>query len=340
MSQGTFPILLTSVGRRCELVGIFADSIRRIGMTPLIVGVDSSPLAPALHFCDEAVLVPAVDDPSYPDALLELVDRFGVRLVVPLIDTELALQADLRPRIEALGAVSLISSPEVIAITADKYETWRFFSENGIPSPQVCLPGEDASQLGLPVIVKPRFGSSSKHVFRCDTEQDRDERLQTVRNPIAQELARGKELTLDVLADLDGRPLNVVVRERIKTRAGESIIGATIERPDVVEWTERVTETLRPRGPITVQCFSGDDDQLLFTEVNARLGGGYPLADAAGAAYPELVVRMCLGEQIAPKHGEYRVGLAMSRYDRSVIFDLEAGTASPDSTTSEVADRP
>jgi carbamoyl-phosphate synthase large subunit len=330
-----FTVLLTSVGRRSELVDIARASIAALGLEPYLIGANASPLAPALHFCDEAVAVPTVDDPAYPAAIESLIRDRGVRLVVPLIDTELQLHADQRERFEAAGAVSLISAPEVIRRTQDKYETYRFFRDAGIPAPAAALPGEPADVLGLPVVVKPRRGSSSEDVFFCTTAEERDARLSAIRDPMAQQLALGTEFTMDVLTDLDGRLVNVVVRERIKTRGGESIIGVTVARPDLWEWTARICAAMPFRGPVTIQCFDDGAGTVLFTEINARFGGGYPLADAAGADYVGLVARMCLGEAVAPRIGTYRTGLAMSRYDRSVYFDLAEGAAASDSWTSE-----
>jgi hypothetical protein len=47
---------------------------------------------------------------------------------------------------------------------------------------------------------------------------------------------------------------------------------------------------------------------------------------------------MCLGENIEPRLGAHRIGLAMSRYDRSVFYDIAEGTAAPSSVTSEEPD--
>lgn len=336
-----FPILFTSVGRRCELVGLFGAAARRLGLEPVLVGANASPLAPALHFCDVAEIVPPVDDPTYPDVLVGLVARHGARLIVPLIDTELEIHAAARGRLEAAGAVALICPERAVAIAADKYETWRFFTRAGVPAPAAALAGAGAPDdigfdIGLPAVVKPRSGSASKDVHVVRTVEERDMRLATVPDAMIQELAGGVELTLDVLTDLDGRLVNVVVRERIATRGGESSIGVTVARPDVWEWTERIVEALSPRGPITVQCFwDAESETLVFTEVNCRFGGGYPLADAAGADYPGLVIEMCVGRAVEPRLGQYRAGLAMSRYDRSVFFAIGDGSSCPASWASE-----
>jgi carbamoyl-phosphate synthase large subunit len=338
VASDTFCVLFTSVGRRSELVDLFRASAKRLGLDPVIVGANASPLAPALHFCDVAEIVPLVDDPAYETALLDIIRRHRARLVVPLIDTELGLHARMAEGMRSLGATPLISSPAAVAVAADKFDTWRFFSENGIPAPAAVAlpaPADAIDGVGLPAVVKPRRGSASQDVHVVGSPAERDDiALRLAGDGMVQELATGPELTLDVLCDLDGALINVVVRERIATRGGESTIGVTVARPDVWEAVGRIVSALKPAGPITIQCFS-DVGRLAFTEINARFGGGYPLAEAAGARYPELVLRMCLGESVEPRVGSYEPGVAMSRYDRSVFFAFDDGAGSPAAWTSE-----
>lgn len=51
-------LLFTSVGRRVELLRIFNDSYRKLGIEGRIIGTDIDPLAPALQLLDRSYLVP------------------------------------------------------------------------------------------------------------------------------------------------------------------------------------------------------------------------------------------------------------------------------------------
>ena len=64
-----------------------------------------------------------------------------------------------------------------------------------------------------------------------------------------------------------------------------------------------------------------------MTDINTRFGGAFPLPLAAGSRYPELVLRMALGERIEPHVGRFQAGVAMTRYfDAVTLADPPAGT--------------
>jgi len=121
------------------------------------------------------------------------------------------------------------------------------------------------------------------------------------------------------LADFNGKVLNVVPRERIKVRAGEINKGRTVKDEKLIEYAKNITEKLGAIGVITIQCFV-KDDEIKFTEINPRIGGGYPLSFAAGANYPESLIRMILGEKVAPRLGEFEGNLIMLRWEDAVFI--------------------
>jgi carbamoyl-phosphate synthase large subunit len=122
-----------------------------------------------------------------------------------------------------------------------------------------------------------------------------------------------------VLADLDGRVINVVPRERIEVRAGEINKGRTVKEGKLIEYGKNIVERLGGIGPIAIQCFV-KGNAVKFIEINPRFGGGYPLSFAAGANYPELLIRMVLGEKVAPRLGEFEENLIMLRWEDAVFI--------------------
>jgi carbamoyl-phosphate synthase large subunit len=73
-------------------------------------------------------------------------------------------------------------------------------------------------------------------------------------------------------------------------------------------------------GPITVQCML-KDERPYFTEINARLGGGVPLAIAAGVDVPALLLARAAGLPVqVPAPGAYTLGLHLVRFDDSFIL--------------------
>ena len=63
------------------------------------------------------------------------------------------------------------------------------------------------------------------------------------------------------------------------------------------------------------------NEEPLFTEINARLGGGIPLAVAAGIDVPALILAHLASIPFdVPKLGHYRAGLHLTRYDDSFFL--------------------
>ncbi len=75
-----------------------------------------------------------------------------------------------------------------------------------------------------------------------------------------------------------------------------------------------------------MQCFREPDGRLQVTDVNPRFGGGFPLPTAAGSRYPELALALANGEQPAPRLGDFREGVVMTRFFSQVILEEEDGT--------------
>jgi carbamoyl-phosphate synthase large subunit len=304
--------LISCAGRRTSLVNAFKSSAEQRGA--FVFAADTDRLAPALLVAHRGAILPRVADPAYADALMRLVRNDHIRLLVPTIDTELALVAGLREELRAAGCTPAISSAAFIATCADKWLTYQEFTAAGIRMPRSWLPGTPAPAEGQ-LFVKPRDGSASQHTFVTEPER-LAHTLSSVPNPIIQERVIGDEITVDAFADFDGRLIHYVPRLRIRTLGGESIQGVTLPDDDCREWLIGVLHACIDRGaagPLTVQFFKTADGPVL-SEINPRFGGGFPLALAAGADYPEWLMQIVERRRVEPRIGQYRAGLYMSRF--------------------------
>src|SRR5205823_4095326 len=228
----------------------------------------------------------------------------GVRAVVPLTDLDLEVLAVAR----AAGQLpAFVPDPEIARATFDKYETHLLLSRLGLPSPPTALPGEPVE--GYPVMVKPRRGSGARSIHRADDRPAAEFFVEYVQeDTMVQRFMDGPEFSIDTLSDLSGRCLNAIPRTMIESRGGESIKGTVLADPELVDLGREVVEALGVRGPCTVQVFRDREIGLGITDVNTRFGGAFPApmyAALPGRSYPELIVRMAGGEEIAPHVGEF-----------------------------------
>jgi carbamoyl-phosphate synthase large subunit len=307
-------VLLSCAGRRGSLVKAFRSRCER--RNGCVVASDADGLAPSLFLAHKAAVTPPLCDPAYSEALLRLVREHRIGLLVPTIDTELPLLAELDGDLRKAGCSAAVSSAPFISICADKWLTYLEFSAAGIRMPRSWLPDDlkPASAAG-PLFVKPRDGSASRDTFETDGAR-LNETLSRVPNAIIQERVSGQEITVDALTDFNGRLVHYVPRLRIRTLGGESIQGVTLADAEFREWLTNVLEVcleMGAAGPLTLQFFKTDDGPVL-SEINPRFGGGFPLSLAAGADYPEWLMQMVEGRTIDAAIGHYRAGLYMTRY--------------------------
>ncbi len=312
-------ILLTSVGRRVELLKAFRQSMHRSKIAGKIITADLKSSAPASFLADTAETVPRIDDPHYIDRLLEICDRHQIDLLIPLIDTELNLLSLHEQKFRDRGVTVMISSAAVNDICYSKKKTGLFFKTIGVNTPKIYQLDE-VTDLNFPVIIKPNTGSASVGVYKINNRTELNFFANYVEDAIIQELIDGDEYTIDVLVDFQGRVISIVPRLRLEARSGESSKGTTVKNPALIAAAKHVAESLPGAiGCITVQCFLQPDGEIVFIEINPRFGGGYPLAYRAGADFPLWIFQLCAGKHPQVAIDDWEDGLSMYRFDDAIF---------------------
>lgn len=320
MNIETIPILFTSAGRRVELTRCFREAAERLGLQVQVHACDLDPaLSAACNDADYSFAVPPCTDPEYSDILFDYCREHSIRLVIPTIDPELSPLAASRDKFAAIDTWLHVSGPETISIVRDKAKTTEVLREGGVPVPQTGS-AEDArnspDDWSWPVFIKPAGGSASRGIGLIDSPAqiatDYPEPM------IVQEFLQGDEFTINIYVDMDGKLVTAIPHKRLSIRAGEVEKGITVSRSDIREIAEKIVAALP--DPTGVMCFQLIDDATRgprVFEINARFGGGYPLADRAGGMFAEsLLARVTGRPECASDH--WRENVTMMRYDAAV----------------------
>ncbi len=319
MDVSPINILFSSAGRRVELLRAFRQAYDALGLPGNIVGLDIDALAPTGQVADRFYLVPRYNDPAYLPTLIDICQREQIHLVFPLIDPEILIMAENRAALEATGTRLALVPLEAAQIANDKWLTYEFFKRIGVPTPRSWLPEHlpSADLPDFPVFIKPRSGSSSVNAFKVNNARELDFFKDYIRDPIIQEFLPGEEFSHDVISDLDGVFLSVITRKRLLVRSGEVARGVTAFHPLMADYCRQIVAALPAVGPITTQCLM-KDGQPYFTEINARLGGGAPMAAAVGANFPLWYLSQLAGlPYTVPPLGSYRIPIYLTRFDDS-----------------------
>ena len=273
-------------------------------------------------------------DRYYIPIIESICDAERVDLVIPTIDDELPIFGRVLDRFTQAGIAVAVSSEQTSLVCNDKYETYLFCERNGIRTPVTRLADDvNFSELRYPVYVKPRFGRGSVNVFAVHNQSQLRLFLDYVPDAIVQDQLEGKEFTVDVLSDFNGKVLSIVPRERLVIRAGVSDKGITRKDAEIIAFAKEVAEKLHIIGPANIQC-KWDGREVSLIEVNPRFSGarltawelhkgGIPLTFAAGADFATWLVQLAAGTDVKSQIGKFQDGLAMMSFEES-IFATEA----------------
>jgi carbamoyl-phosphate synthase large subunit len=315
-------VLITAASRRVGLVRAFRRAVEEFGGGRVIT-TDINALSPALYFGHRNHIVPLTTDPEYIPIVESICDVDGVDLIVPTIDDELPLFGRLRSRFEDLGIWVAASDERAAVVANDKFMTYQFAFEHGISAPRTRLARSfDYASVTYPVVVKPRFGRGSLHVFEARNERELRFFEGYVPDAVVQDYLAGIEFTVDVCSDFDGRVISVVPRERLVIRAGVSDRGVTRRNRVVMDFACHVAESMHLCGPSNIQC-KWDGSEVGLIEVNPRFSGGIPLTIEAGADIPAWLVQMRAGRTVSPRIGQFQADLTMMSFEDSVFARSE-----------------
>jgi carbamoyl-phosphate synthase large subunit len=333
-------VLITAASRRVPLVQAFKQALVSLGVPGRVVVTDVNPLSPAVQVANQAYRVPLAHDPDYLSELLKICEAEQIGLAVPTIDDEVELFGAARAKFAELGTLAACSSEQTAALCNDKYATWRQLVDAGIPAARTYLPKDLASaKPPFPLFIKPRIGRGAVGAHRIRNKRELEFFVRYVDRPVIQEYLESPEYTIDVLCDLNGRPVCIVPRERVVIRAGVMDRGRTVKWPALIELAEQVCRSIPFVGAFNIQCRLREGWPAIF-EINPRFSGGIPLTIAAGADFPGLLIKMALGIPVPPAIGDFKEGTWMTSYETSFFLEetsLRLPVCEPRARIQEVA---
>jgi carbamoyl-phosphate synthase large subunit len=267
-----------------------------------LIGFEYFPGTVGSYWVEDTYLMPDILKPDVPwkaylEVLCDHIRHHSIRLLFIGMDFELPMFATHRQHIQdKTGCVVVVSSPEVISMAQDKYETYRFLEKNNLNRPTTWLPREVAD-VTYPVVVKPREGQRSVGVHVVKNRETLEKTLQGVDNPLIQEEigTKDQEYTCAVLY-LDGEVKTMVCMRRYLRDGNTSVAYHSPHTPEAVHgYVDALAQCAKPFGPCNFQLrLDGSGCPKLF-EINARFSGTTHIRTLFGVNEVEYVVKHLLG---------------------------------------------
>jgi carbamoyl-phosphate synthase large subunit len=270
-------------------------SLRMAGFGGKILATDSSSLSAGFFMADANEVIPEADDHSFVDRLFRIVKMYQVEVLMPSSGFDIYPYSENRKQLAEIGAKAIVSDRDKLEICRDKMLTFQTLSNRFVLPSTTAEPDKIEA---FPVLAKPRFGKGSRGIVKIDDESDLRYIISKRDDLVFQEYLPGTEYTVDVLSDLNGKPLMAVPRIRMQTKAGISTKGRVLRDPSLEIDCMKIAEYIGIRGPCCMQMKESEDGRLKLIEVNPRMGGGTIFTSLAGANFPALLLDIIEGKEI------------------------------------------
>lgn len=334
-------VILTACG--CPGASTLIRELKNAG-NPYIIGTDCDLEAIGRFLCDDFVQVPPAETGScFVEAFRDLLDAYEPDIVFPQSSLEIPILAR-----HQFNVPVLVSNSNAIEIAHNKYKMYEALRDAGLDDllPNYCLvrSWEAFEQWGRVKLAtsgafcfKPPVSKGSRG-FRIVSEKvDRVDQLlhqkpnarytsmaemksvfENHRFPelLLMDYIEGQEVATDSLC-LNGDALLTTVKTVEQARWGVIIRGELVDRPDIIEATQKILEVIPLSYCVNLQ-FIGDK----LIEINPRVSSFIYQNEFCT---PWLAIQLALGriepDEIRQYQNRVAIGRRMVRYMDQVFYD-------------------
>jgi carbamoyl-phosphate synthase large subunit len=298
-------ILITGAG---SLIGQgIIKTIEKMNGSYSIFGADYFNDAVGLYWTKKSFILPDIlkkesNIKIWEKKILKIIKENKINIVIPGLDFELKLFADLKKKIETSSSCKVIvSNREIINTFHDKWLTVNYLKKNKFPYPNSTLISglkKFLKKNKFPLIVKPRVGSTSRNVFLVHNSKELKKALKYCPNPIVQEylFKNNNEYTCGTISHNQKTISSIVLKRKLKQG---NTIKATYENNSktkkINNYLIQLSNKIKPLGPLNFQLCLKKGIPVIF-EVNPRFSGTTPLRNIFGVNEVDTIIRAIMNK--------------------------------------------
>lgn len=309
-----------------------------------IIGTDMNEYAIGRYLTDIFYKVPAGDDPTYLDAILNICEKEKVEVIFPASHEEALALSKSRKLFEDIGITIAVSKYEVLELAFNKAKAYTFLKKHDLLCPKFYkVKSVDefinaAEKLGFPqknIVMKPslarggrgariltnksvveyllyeKAGSLYANFYEVvKTLEDIDE--QKFPELIVMEYLQGIYYSVDFLA-MNGEALIIVPKTRIIGTPSQTLVGQVKKDAFIEENIRKICKVFGFDYNINIEMKCSEDGIPLPYDINPRVAASVAFCTAAGANLIYYALKMAMGEKI-PKKVDIKDGVMMVRY--------------------------
>lgn len=270
---------------------------------------------------------PAAGSAALLERLAYVQQQENVQVIIPNFDAELPHFIRLAPQLRALGIQVFLPTAAQLDMR-DKLNLSAFGATHSLPVPatqplhQAAGLAAAGRALGWPLMLKGRWYEAQLLPTLAAAEAAFAGLAARWGLPLlAQQYVQGQELNVAGLADGRGHLLSAVpMRKLTITDKGKAWAGITIEDESLTALARRFAAASQWRGPFELELLRTASGEVFILEINPRFPAWIYLAAAAGHNQPAALLRLALGEVVAP-FGAVAAGKLFVRYAWDMITD-------------------
>ncbi len=306
--------------------------------TGRIIGMGYDPLDPGFYAAGlldgGAILpVPSAGRDALHHRIRELVEQFGITVLVPTLDSEIRAVASLESELRALGVNTFVPTVEAIE-RSSKPQLPKLGDVPGIRVPEsVSVMTADSlpalvRMFELPLVVKGvYYGAAVAHTESDVTAWFHHFAATWGLPVVVQRHLSGDEYNVCAVGDGTGAMVGAVAMRKLAlTDKGKGWSGVTVRSPALLQLAERVIRALRWRGPLEVEVIAErgelNETSLHVIEINPRFPAWCYLSAASGQNLPSAVVRLAVGEPVPIPLPAYEPGRMFVRISLDQVADM------------------
>jgi carbamoyl-phosphate synthase large subunit len=336
MSQrSSTTVLVTGVG---DTVGqALIKAARQSALPCRVLGTDRHEYSVGLRWVDQGFLLPhCADAGAYLDGMRKLCLGQRVDLILPGSEKELLLLAEHAGSLRAAtGAIVVASSPEILRVALDKWETCRFLETNGLNFPRYARATATAEMeqliaaAGFPLLAKPIRGTGAIGVMKIRARRELEAVYACAQPMVVQEylLPDEEEYSVEVYTLKTGEQAGGICYRRGQLIAGDTYKAHVTPNEAVLAEARAVVRALKPAGPCNVQLRMTARGPVTF-EINPRFSGGVAMRAHFGFNEVEMAIRDLLRDEAVATPAT-RTGMALRFWEEMYFEDKPEVAAVP-----------
>lgn len=266
-----------------------------------IITTDANPLSAGFYLADKGYTLPKISDSKFINKAIEIIKKENIKIILPTSGFDIIPYSKNKKTLQELGVECFFSDYDTIQLCNNKLDFYEFAKKGNFLTPKYTTKINEIDF--FPVFAKPIIGKGSRDTFLINSKIDLQYINEKYSDMIYSEYLPGKEYTIDVLSNMNGKAIVAVPRERIETKDGISFKGKVVNNSLIQDEAKKLAEYLGIKGPCCIQIKEAVDGSLKLIEVNPRMGGGTIMAKHAGVNIPEIMLK--LNENIDIKDNEF-----------------------------------